>query len=298
MGIRTLALISASVVAFALPGAAGAATQLGQLKPAADMPSPCSGNRDFVQTSTAPGVSYSVPTYGVITGWQHFATIFGGSGRLQVWRGNPAEPLFSLVGRSDIEAFTPNAVSSFQTRIPVAAGDLIGMRVSTSASCIFDAPGAGTNDVIASEPVFPVPDPSPGETANLGASAPDARVNIAATFEADSDGDGFGDESQDCNPASAALTTDCAPPDTTITKGPKKKTRKKRATFEIAGTDARAVAGFECLLDGAAFAPCSSPLEVKVKKGKHTFSVRATDDAGNVDPTPATLRWKVRKKEH
>ena len=32
-------------------------------------------------------------------------------------------------------------------------------------------------------------------------------------------------------------------------------------------------------------------------KGTHTFQVRATDAAGNVDPTPATQSWKVKKKK-
>jgi hypothetical protein len=91
--------------------------------------------------------------------------------------------------------------------------------------------------------------------------------------------------------------SDTTPPDTAITKGPKDKTKKKRATFEFSGTDARAVAGFECSLDGAVFAACSTPLTVKVKKGKHTFEVRATDAAGNVDGSPATDGWKVKKKK-
>jgi hypothetical protein len=92
---------------------------------------------------------------------------------------------------------------------------------------------------------------------------------------------------------------DAAPPQTAITDGPKAKTRKKRATFEFAGTDTRAVAGiagFECSLDGGAFAACSSPHSVKVRKGEHTFAVRATDGAGNVDGTPAAFDWKVKKK--
>jgi hypothetical protein len=36
---------------------------------------------------------------------------------------------------------------------------------------------------------------------------------------------------------------------------------------------------------------------VKVKKGRHTFSVRATDQDGNVDGSPATDNWKVKKKK-
>ena len=91
--------------------------------------------------------------------------------------------------------------------------------------------------------------------------------------------------------------SDAVPPDTMITKQPKSKTSKRTATFEFSGTDARAVAGFECSLDGAAFSACSSPFTVKVKKGRHTFSVRAADGSGNVDGAPATADWRVKKKK-
>ena len=86
-------------------------------------------------------------------------------------------------------------------------------------------------------------------------------------------------------------------PETTITKGPKAKSKKKKATFEFTGTDARAVASFECSLNGAPFTSCTSPLSVKGKKGKNAFSVRTKDAAGNVDATPATFDWKVKKKK-
>jgi predicted outer membrane repeat protein len=101
----------------------------------------------------------------------------------------------------------------------------------------------------------------------------------------------------------ACEPTDANAPETTITKGPKNKQKlkgnkkRKKATFEFTATDARAVAGFECSLDGSPFAPCTSPRKEKVKKGKHEFEVRAVDAAGNVDPTPATDDWKVKKKK-
>jgi hypothetical protein len=88
---------------------------------------------------------------------------------------------------------------------------------------------------------------------------------------------------------------DSSAPNTTITKGPKNKTKKKKATFEFTGIDARAIAGFQCKLDAGAFAPCTSPHTVKVKKGKHTFQVQAIDQAGNVG-SPATDTWKRKKK--
>jgi hypothetical protein len=83
---------------------------------------------------------------------------------------------------------------------------------------------------------------------------------------------------------------DTTAPDTTITAGPKAKTKSKSASFEFSSTEAGS--SFECKLE-----PCTSPRDVKVKKGKHSFAVRATDAAGNVDPTPATQSWKVKKKK-
>ena len=85
--------------------------------------------------------------------------------------------------------------------------------------------------------------------------------------------------------------------ETTITKGPKNKTKKKTATFEFTGVKTRAIAGFECSVDGKAFAPCSSPHKVRVKKGRHTFQVQAIDTASNMDETPASDSWKRKKKQ-
>ncbi len=53
-------------------------------------------------------------------------------------------------------------------------------------------------------------------------------------------------------------------------------------------------ATFECSLDGAGFAPCSASVSyANLHPGRHSFQARATDPAGNVDPTPATLGVKV-----
>jgi hypothetical protein len=117
----------------------------------------------------------------------------------------------------------------------------------------------------------------------------------------DSDGDGSAvvDMGADEYPPPSPPTVeggDTVPPDTTITKGPKDKTKKKTATFTFTGTDARVVASFQCKVDSAAFAPCTSPHTVNVKKGNHTFQVQAIDQAGNVGP-PATDDWKVKKKK-
>lgn len=91
-------------------------------------------------------------------------------------------------------------------------------------------------------------------------------------------------------------TADVDPPETTITKKPKKKAKKVKVKVKFTSSEAGST--FECKLDKKAFKPCSSPFKKKkVKAGrKHKFLVRAKDAAGNVDATPAKAKWKVKKK--
>ena len=100
-------------------------------------------------------------------------------------------------------------------------------------------------------------------------------------------------------PLQPGLCPDSTPPETEITDGPPPKTKSKSATLAYRGIDDRGLAGIECRLDGGGFEPC--PLTVKIYAGlarsRHTFEVRAVDAAGNVDPTPASRTWKVKKKK-
>ena len=96
-------------------------------------------------------------------------------------------------------------------------------------------------------------------------------------------------------------TKDTTPPKTTITKSPKAKTKSKTATFEF-GADEAGVT-FQCKLEGKKvkaplneFATCTSPQTYKkLKPGKKTFTVHATDAAGNLG-ADAVFSWKVKKK--
>lgn len=49
---------------------------------------------------------------------------------------------------------------------------------------------------------------------------------------------------------------------------------------------------FECQLDGGAFVGCASPLAITVTAGDHTFAVRALDDDGDVDASPASRGYR------
>ena len=78
------------------------------------------------------------------------------------------------------------------------------------------------------------------------------------------------------------------PLDTSIASMPANPSDSTIATFAFTSTASTAT--FECQLDGVAFVPCVSPTSyANLAVGSHTFAVRATDAAGNVDVTPATF---------
>jgi uncharacterized delta-60 repeat protein len=85
---------------------------------------------------------------------------------------------------------------------------------------------------------------------------------------------------------------DCTPPETRIVSGPRKKSSDRSPTFKFKASEAGA--SFACKLDTAGWKQCASPKKLKrLDYTKHRFRVRATDAAGNTDPTPATQRFKI-----
>jgi hypothetical protein len=85
---------------------------------------------------------------------------------------------------------------------------------------------------------------------------------------------------------------DTTPPDTTITSGPSGTVTSTTAQFSFTSTETGST--FECQLDDAAYAACTSPATYTgLAAGPHTFGVRATDAAGNTDATPATRTWTI-----
>jgi thrombospondin type 3 repeat protein len=85
---------------------------------------------------------------------------------------------------------------------------------------------------------------------------------------------------------------DVIPPETTITSGPSGTVASRDASFTFASSEPGAT--FECRLDATAWVPCSSPRAYSgLDDGAWIFAVRATDAAGNTDPTPAIRTWTV-----
>ena len=97
----------------------------------------------------------------------------------------------------------------------------------------------------------------------------------------------------DATPATWSWTvvSDTTAPDTTIVTGPSNSTSETTATFTFSSSEPGST--FACAVDGAAPKPCTSPFTTVALMGAHTFSVVATDAAGNVDPSPATWAWTV-----
>jgi exonuclease III len=93
---------------------------------------------------------------------------------------------------------------------------------------------------------------------------------------------------------SAAVVPFALPPETVITTGPASGSflTSGEATFGFASS----VAGsrFACSLDGVEL-PCtsSSVRLASLTPGTHEFSTAALDDAGDIDPSPATRSWTV-----
>ncbi len=96
----------------------------------------------------------------------------------------------------------------------------------------------------------------------------------------------------DPTPATRSWLVDLTPPETTIVTGPMGVVSAASAIFTFTSNEMGVT--YQCSLDGAPFAACTSPENMQaLPQGSHTFSVRATDAAGHTDGSPATRTWSV-----
>jgi len=96
----------------------------------------------------------------------------------------------------------------------------------------------------------------------------------------------------DATPASRTFKVDTIAPQTAITSGPSGSTSDSTPTFAFSAGEGGS--RFECRVDNAGFAPCTSPhTTAALTNGTHTFRVRARDAAGNADATPAIRTFTV-----
>jgi hypothetical protein len=161
-----------------------------------------------------------------------------------------------------------------------------GGNIDTATSCGFAAPA----DKLGTDPQLSTDlGAAGGETPVLSIPATSPAVDFAPACAGEDQRDLTRPQGKNCD--SGAFEVDQAP-QTSITNGPKPLDNSTTASFTFTSSDPGST--FECNLDGTGFAACSPPQTyTNLSQGAHTLSVRATDPAGNVDPSPATASWTI-----
>jgi len=95
-------------------------------------------------------------------------------------------------------------------------------------------------------------------------------------------------------PQSANWVIDMTEPSLSFTKTPPLITNSRLGDFAFVGVDNNiAISKFDCSLDGAAFASCTSPRSFpNLAEGSHTFQVRGYDEVNNVS-APISFQWVI-----
>jgi hypothetical protein len=84
-------------------------------------------------------------------------------------------------------------------------------------------------------------------------------------------------------------------PQTVLRRKPGKRIHDRTPTFRFASNEPGST--FQCKLDGAPFKACRSPFTTRrLGYGAHTFKVRARDDSGQRDATPASYRFRILRR--
>jgi hypothetical protein len=294
---RTALLLGAAAL---LVGTAGGSVTADSIDVGATAASPdatnlCSTGIALFQDTVAVPPSYTT-TAGVVTSWSSMALAANpGTLELKIGREGPANT-YTITGSSQPEPLVANRLNSFRTRIPVQAGDVLALYLPPQPFSIgCGIPTGNVGDTVKYYGA-PVPDPAVGTVITTTTGNASLHLNVSARIEPDADGDGYGDLTQDACPALKNTHDDCLPPDTFLKTAPKKlvahgKTARAKVVFFASEEGST----FTCSVDGAPATPCASPLKLKLKRGKHTVTVVATDKVGNVDSTPLVVRIKVTK---
>jgi hypothetical protein len=206
--------------------------------------------------------------------------------------------------------FTSEPLSDGPHLLTVSGTDVVGH--TGSASLGFTVDTLAPNTSIDSGPEGPTSDVSPSFAFDSD--------EAGSTFECSLDGSTFSscnspfrahflpdghhafsvraiDEASntDPTPATRSFIVDTTPPETSIDSGPSSPSNDNAPTFGFSASESGST--FECSLDGGGFSPCASPLTTgPLPDGPHSLSVRAIDQASNVDSSPASRLFTVDTK--
>ncbi len=137
--------------------------------------------------------------------------------------------------------------------------------------------------------------PNNGTTYNVAVTGMTGPGTVIATIPAARALSAGNADNQASTSTDNTVTYDATAPDTSIDTFPPNPAASNGATFSFSGSDVgTGVARFETSLDGGSFTTNTSPQSFTgLSEGSHTFEVRAVDNAGNVDPSPASYTWVV-----
>jgi 3-phytase len=222
---------------------------------------------------------------------------FGTSSTLDA-DGSPAEESYARFAVSGVTGTVTKAVLRFHVTNASVDGPAVYLAANewTERAITWNNRPARTGAVVADRGAI-----SAGVFADYDVTAA-VRGNGTYTFNlasSSTDGSTFRsrEDSSSTRRPQLVLTTgtssgDTTPPNTSITAGPSGTVTAREASVSFSSSEANST--FQCRLDGAAYATCSSPTTVTgLADGNHTFDVRAIDASGNVDTTPASRTWTV-----
>ena len=96
----------------------------------------------------------------------------------------------------------------------------------------------------------------------------------------------------DPTPAARSWSVDGTAPETSIGSTPPAATSATSASFAFDASEGGS--SFACSIDGGPFGACASPATYAgLGDGAHSFAVRATDQLGNADGSPAGYSWRI-----
>jgi len=242
-------------------------------------------------TEGAGGATYTATSNGVVTAFSHLANNVNGQVRAIVFADGASATRKVVVGKSAKVTVTRNQLNTFPVRLPMAAGQRLGLGYTVTGMACATGGRVGDQTLVAAP--FD-PDTSSDFVSvgvlDLGGSKA-YRPNVSAVFEPDADVDGFGDVTQDACPRSALTQVACPDPDTSITKRPKR--FRDNPKVKIKFTSTIPGSSFQCSKDGRKFRTCTSPFKKKLGVGTHTIRIRAISPVGIKDPQPSKVRVTI-----
>jgi hypothetical protein len=238
-------------------------------------------------TQGANAASYVATSNGVLTSFTHLANNVAGQVRAIVLADGPAANHKLSVAKSPKFNVTLSTTNTFQIRVPIKAGQRLGLGYTASNMACAESGVAG--DVMNASVPFD-PDVTNDFLYNAGPFNT-IRPNISAVLEPDADNDGYGDVTQDACPQSALTQVACPAPETTITKKPKRVRANPRVKVKFVSSIPGST--FQCSIDGRRFKTCTSPFRKRFKVGQHKLRIRAISPVGIVDPKPAKVKFTI-----